>query len=108
MRKLEDWIEYIEGEGDPKRMSKLGMLLKHSSTDKLVVDNLRRLRRAVHEVDPADKINDVISNSDFLGDFHSRIMDALNLQTRSSAKKKDRSSQQDEGLRSSQGPYKRS
>ena len=74
MRKLEDWIEYMEGEGLLKLMGRLGMLLRYSSTDQLVLDNLRRLRRILKNSDPALDIENEISSSEFLGNFHADTM----------------------------------
>ncbi len=74
MRKLEDWIEYMEGEGILRFMGKLGLLLRHSLTDQLVLDNLRRLRRILKQADPALEIENQISSSEFLGNFHAETM----------------------------------
>jgi hypothetical protein len=74
MRRLEDWIEYMEGEGAQKWMGQLGLLLKHSIADQVVLDNLRRLRRLIKKTDLADKINDTISNVEFLSGMHAKVM----------------------------------
>lgn len=77
MRKLEEWIEYMEGEGDLEKMGQLGLLLKHSLEDQVVLNNLRRLRRMIELTDPSDIIEDQISNSDFLGQFHQKTMKSI-------------------------------
>lgn len=74
MRKLEEWIEYMEGEEEYAQMGKLSLLLKHSGSDQVVLENLRRLRKWLKWADPAQDIEDQISNSEFLKDFHAKTM----------------------------------
>lgn len=75
--RLIDWIEYMEGEGDPEKMSQLSMLLKHSIADQVVLDNLRRLRRMIKCADPADDVMDKVSNAEFLESMHLKIMEQI-------------------------------
>jgi hypothetical protein len=74
MRKLEDWIDYLEDECPPKRCVQLNMLLKFSVADRLILDNLRRLRQLIKLCDPADAIEGVLCQKEFLQDSHSQIM----------------------------------
>ena len=74
MRKLEEWIDFMEGECTPQELSKLGLLLKHSISDQVVLDNLRRLRRATKACDPAHEIEHAIADENLMADLHSRTM----------------------------------
>ena len=106
MRKLEDWIEYMEGEDDTKRMGQLGLLLQHSPENQIVLENLRRLRRLIAESDSARDIESTISKSAILEDLHDRIMSQLSGLPESSAPQKEKRSSPDGGRGSSLGSYK--
>ncbi|MEQ1663848.1 MAG: hypothetical protein ABL927_00570 [Bdellovibrionales bacterium] len=73
MSKLEEWIEYMEA-GLPQSDEHLGMLLEHSITDQLVLDNLRRLRRVIKMTDPSEDCDEALRNEQFLKSFHARVM----------------------------------
>lgn len=77
MRRLEDWIEYMEGEGNPHQMGQLNLLLKHSLADQQVLDNLRRLRKWLKWTDPCEEIEYVLDDKKFEKNFHKRIMNEI-------------------------------
>lgn len=74
MRALNDWIDFMEGEGTSKQIERMGLLLKHSIPDQLILDNLRRLRRAVKKSGLAQKPLAQMDQSEFLTNFHARVM----------------------------------
>ena len=107
MRKLHEWIEYMEGEGLLKPMSKLALLLKHSLVDQVILDNLRRLRRLVKQLDPAFEIEEKLSSAEFLNDFHSQTMNQIKDWAQKNQAKKSDSLPTELDLGSSQDSYKR-
>jgi hypothetical protein len=81
MRKLEDWIDYLEDECPPKRRTQLNMLLKFSVADRLILDNLRRLRQLIQLCDKADDIEGLLNQKEFLHDSHAKIMESIKNQS---------------------------
>jgi site-specific recombinase len=77
MRRLEDWIDYMEKEVDPQKLDQLKMLLKHSISDQEVLDNLRRLRKWLLWADPAENIDYIIEDKKFEKNFHRQIMQTI-------------------------------
>ncbi len=77
MRKLEDWIDYLEDECPPKRRAQLNMLFKFSVADRLILDNLRRLRQLIQLCDKADAIEGLLNQKEFLQDSHAKIMERI-------------------------------
>lgn len=41
------WIDYVEGELEPKLKTAAELLLAHSTTDRLIVENLKNLKNAL-------------------------------------------------------------
>lgn len=78
MRALSDWIDFMEGEGTVKQLERMSLLLKHSIADQMILDNLRRLRRALKKSDPAVDKFEQINRPEFLTDFHERVMKEIN------------------------------
>ncbi len=74
MRKLEDWIDYIEGEGTLRERTEMNLLLKHSISDQMVLDNLRRLRQAVFETDSTREADALLADRQYLEKMQSQIM----------------------------------
>lgn len=77
MIKLEDWIDFIEDECTPKRRAQLKMLLKFSVADRLILDNLRRIRQLIKLCDRADEIEGMLDQKEFLQDSHKQIMNRI-------------------------------
>lgn len=77
MTKLEDWIDYMEGEADLKKMAKLGLLVEHSERDREILTNLMRVREHIRLADPANAIEDQISKPSFLKNLHREILSAV-------------------------------
>lgn len=74
---LEMLVEYLEGESEPRGRAKLEMLLRHSIHDRVVLDNLRRLRQMVKNLDPAQDIDRLLNNQVTLGRLTDRIMSGV-------------------------------
>lgn len=77
MRKLSDWVDFMEGELTPKHIERLSLLLKHSIADQLILDNLRRLRRLIKKTDRAKLALETINEPEFLNQFHNRVMNSI-------------------------------
>lgn len=77
MRKLENWIDFMENECSPKEEAQLKMLLNFSKGDQLILDNLRRLRNLIKLCDKADAIEGLLSEEKFLQKSHKAIMDRI-------------------------------
>lgn len=74
MKKLEDWIEYLEGEVSLKDRTEMNLLLKHSMADQLILDNLRRLRQCVRESDQARSEEKLLNDKQYHERIQSQIM----------------------------------
>ena len=74
MRKLEDWIDYMEGEADLKTMGRLGLLIEHSRADREVLSNLMRMRMLIEHADPAIALEPLTEKAGFLDRLHDRVM----------------------------------
>src|SRR5690242_12917316 len=73
MKRL-DWIDYIEGEMTKAEKAKADLLLKHSISDQLVVDNLRRVRSHVELINPARESEKLINDKQYMEKLQSQIM----------------------------------
>ncbi len=107
MRKQEEWIDFIEGEDCDVNLSQLGFLLKHSKQDQMVVDNLRRLRSVISQVDIANEIDDKMEDTEFMSDFHNRVMCSITSPEPPPQTRRDELSSLDLGRVLFQVPYKR-
>ncbi len=85
MTKLEDWIDYMEGEAAEMTRERLKLLLAHSKDDRLIFKNLRRLRQLILHADPADAIETILENDRLMLDLHDRIMMNVKVETSRSA-----------------------
>ena len=74
MRRLEEWIDYLEGEVDRDKLAKLGLLAEFSREDRLVLENLRRLRAVLEMTDPADEIRPALRDENLKGSIHKNVM----------------------------------
>ena len=74
MTKLEDWIDYMEGEASERTRERLKLLLAYSKNDRLVYKNLRRLRQMILHADPAETIEPILENERLMLELHDRIM----------------------------------
>ena len=74
MQRLEDWIDFMEGESNHVQHGRLGLLLKHSIADRLVFENVRRLRCAIKDADAAELLTPLLNNERFMADMHQSIM----------------------------------
>lgn len=74
MRRLEDWIDYMEAESSEQEMSQLSLLLKHSVADQEVLENLQRLRKWVKWSDPCEAVDYIIEDKKFEKSFQERVM----------------------------------
>ncbi|MEK6556082.1 MAG: hypothetical protein AABZ31_12630 [Bdellovibrionota bacterium] len=74
MKKLEDWIDYLEGEGSLRERTEMNLLLKHSISDQMVLDNLRRLRQAVYETDSTRGADLLLGDKQYMEKMQSQIM----------------------------------
>ncbi len=90
MTRLEDWIDFIEGEADEKTRGRLSLLLAHSKTDRLIYKNLRRLRQIVLHADKAEAIEPLLENEKLMMDLHNRIMKTVTSKPASSIRRKGR------------------
>jgi len=104
MRKLEEWIDYMEDEAPLQQHAELTMLLRHSAADRIVFENLTRLRQLIALCDPADAIEGVISRPDFLEKLHSQIVSSI---TEVAAPREENPQSPERGLLTSQETYKR-
>ena len=77
MAKLEEWIDYMEGEADLKLMAKLGMLLEHSRDDREILQNLMRVRQMIELSDPAHEIHEFVEDPAYLERLHARTMSRI-------------------------------
>ncbi len=77
MRKLSEWVDFMEGEVTLKQIERLTFLLKHSPEDQVILENLRRLRRSLRQADPARIAVETINEPEFLQAFHTRVMDGI-------------------------------
>lgn len=74
MKKLEDWIDYLEGEGSLRERTEMNLLLKHSISDQMILDNLRRLRQAVYETDSTREADALLADKQYAEKMQSQIM----------------------------------
>jgi len=74
MTKLEEWIDYMEGEADLKTMAKLGLLLEHSRRDREILQNLMRVRQMIELSDPALDIHEFVEDPSYMERLHARTM----------------------------------
>jgi hypothetical protein len=98
MRRLEEWIDLLEGESGVRQSSKLGLLLKHSKPDQEVYANLTRLRRIVKKCDPAYALEAVLHDEKFMMDMHKRTMQSLTAHLKQQELSSNRTVSCDEGL----------
>lgn len=74
MKKLEDWIDFMEGENWPEQTANLSLLLEHSLADQTVMDNLRHLRRAIKEAHVDNAVEKLLNDKTYLEKLHAQIM----------------------------------
>lgn len=74
MKKLEDWIDYLEGEVSLRERTEMNLLLKHSLSDQTILDNLRRLRQAVYESDMTRSADKLLADRQYLEKLQSQVM----------------------------------
>lgn len=85
MRKLEDWIDYVEGEGTLRERTEMNLLLKHSIADQMILDNLRRLRQVVFAVDSTRKADALFADRQYMEKMQSQIMKEIRKAKKSQA-----------------------
>ena len=74
MKKMEDWIDYLEGEVSLKQRTEMNLLLKHSISDQLILDNLRRLRQSLYEIDSTRTADKLLADKTYMEKLQSQIM----------------------------------
>ena len=67
------WIDYMEGEVSPGLKQDLDLLLKHSQTDRLILENLQFLRDTIKNEANAP----VPENASYYDGLHSKVMSAI-------------------------------
>lgn len=82
MKRLEDWIDYIEGDLGRAEKAECDLLLKHSLSDQLILDNLRRVRRCVENNSPTASAEKLLKDNQYLEKLHGQIMKAVKKETR--------------------------
>lgn len=71
------WIDYMEEEADPSDRESLDMLLDHSVTDQLILQNYRSVRRTIKAADPALGYEKLLSDQGYQMKFCSQVMKNL-------------------------------
>ncbi len=82
MKRLEDWIDYIEGDLSRAEKAECDLLLRHSISDQLILDNLRRVRRCVELNTPTAPVEKLLKDNQYLEKLHGQIMKAVKKETR--------------------------
>ena len=94
MIKLEDWIDFIEGECNEKVRGQINLLLEHSETDRMVYANLIRLRQILVHADKANEIESLLDDDKRMLDLHNQIMQ--NIEANSTASRPLQASSSDQ------------
>jgi len=82
--RLEDWIDFMEGEAGEKTRGQLSLLLEHSANDRQIYLNLRRLRQIILHSDRAEEIEPLLENNQMMLGLHDRIMKTLKTSSQNS------------------------
>lgn len=78
MKSFEDWIDFMEEELTAEEQTELELMLRHSVSDRMIYQNLSRLREEIKASDPAEVLlesKDV--DSKFLEKLHRKTMSKI-------------------------------
>jgi hypothetical protein len=89
MNKLEEWIDYMEGEADLNLMAKLGLLLEHSRRDREILQNLMRVRKLIELADPSEAIHEIVEDPEYLERLHARTMATIKKKVKTRGDRRD-------------------
>ena len=78
MKSFENWIDFMEEEVNEDERSELELLLRHSVSDRMVYDNLLRLREQIKVSDPVKAaLKDNLDDNKFYERLHRKTMSKI-------------------------------